>query len=193
MSCRIVRPVAPSLWDNLLSPLLTAAGVVILLSLAAGGQSTAGRILGTVTDASGAAVGGATVVVTDAARGTTRNLTTDAAGAYVAPDLEPGIYKIRVESKGFKTVERPNVPIEVATDVRADFALQPGEVSQVKQEAYSFVIYKVEAKRKLPREQVREEIVAEVAKVKLRKALDSITANVSAEWNEKYLAPDSAR
>jgi len=130
MSCRIVRPVAPSLWDNLLSPLLTAAGVVILLSLAAGGQSTAGRILGTVTDASGAAVGGATVVVTDAARGTTRNLTTDAAGAYVAPDLEPGIYKIRVESKGFKTVERPNVPIEVATDVRADFALQPGEVSE---------------------------------------------------------------
>ena len=130
MSCRIVRPVAPSLWDNLLSPLLTAAGVVILLSLAAGGQSTAGRILGTVTDASGAAVGGATVVVTDAARGTTRNLTTDAAGAYVAPDLEPGVYKIRVESKGFKTVERPNVPIEVATDVRADFALQPGEVSE---------------------------------------------------------------
>src|SRR6202451_679547 len=130
MSCRIVPPVAPSLWDNLLSPLLTAAGVVILLSLAAGGQSTAGRILGTVTDASGAAVGGATVVVTDAARGTTRNLTTDAAGAYVAPDLEPGVYKIRVESKGFKTVERPNVPVEVATDVRADFALQPGEVSE---------------------------------------------------------------
>jgi parvulin-like peptidyl-prolyl isomerase len=75
----------------------------------------------------------------------------------------------------------------------AVFSLQPGEASQVREEAYSFVIYKVEAKRKLPREQVREEIVAEVAKAKLRKALDSITANVSAEWNEKYLVPDSAR
>jgi PPIC-type PPIASE domain len=73
------------------------------------------------------------------------------------------------------------------------FSLQPGEASQVREESYSFVIYKVEAKRKLSREQVREEIVAEVAKAKLRKALDSITANVSAEWNEKYLAPDSAR
>ena len=39
-------------------------------------------------------------------------------------------YKIRVEAKGFKTTERPNVVIEVASDVRADFALQPGQVSE---------------------------------------------------------------
>ena len=35
-----------------------------------------------------------------------------------------------MEAKGFKSVERPNVQIEVATDVRADFALQPGQVSE---------------------------------------------------------------
>src|SRR5207237_5050864 len=39
--------------------------------------------------------------------------------------------KIHVESKGFKSTERPNVLIEVATDVRADFTLQPGQVSEV--------------------------------------------------------------
>ena len=94
-------------------------------------QSTAGRVLGTVSDPSGATVAGASVVVTDTERGTSRTLTSDEAGAYVAADLTPGTYKIRVEAKGFKSVERPNVVIEVATDVRADFALQPGQVSEV--------------------------------------------------------------
>ncbi len=101
-----------------------------LLSLPAMAQSTAGRILGSITDPTGASVAGATVVVTDVERGTVRTLTTDDAGAYAAPDLSPGTYKIHVEAKGFKSVERPNVVIEVATDVRADFSLQTGQVSE---------------------------------------------------------------
>ncbi len=105
-----------------------ALGLTSLPSLA---QSTAGRVLGSITDQSGASVAGATVVVTDTQRGTTRTLTTDASGDYVAADLVPGIYKIHVEGKGFKSVERLSVGIEVATDVRADFTLQPGNVSEV--------------------------------------------------------------
>jgi len=93
-------------------------------------QSTAGRILGSISDQSGASVVGASVVVTDLQRGTSRALTTDDAGAYAAPDLAPGTYKIRVEAKGFKSEERPNIVIEVASDVRADFTLQPGQVSE---------------------------------------------------------------
>src|SRR5580704_7686896 len=102
-----------------------------LMSLPALAQSTAGRVLGSIIDQSGASVAGATVVVTDMEHGTSRSLTTDASGDYVAPDLIPGTYKIRVEAKGFKSVERPNIAIEVATDVRADFTLQPGNVSEV--------------------------------------------------------------
>jgi len=102
----------------------------LLLGVGALAQSTSGRVLGTVTDQSGAAVNGATVVVTDVQRGTIRTVTTDESGAYVVPNLQPGAYKIHVEAKGFKTVERPNVGIEVATDVRVDFALQPGQVSE---------------------------------------------------------------
>ena len=107
-----------------------AAFVLILLSASALAQSTTGRVLGTVTDASGAAVPGAVIVVTDVQRGTSRTITADETGNYAAPDLQPGTYKIHVEGKGFKTAERPNVLIEVATDVRADFALQPGQVSE---------------------------------------------------------------
>ncbi len=109
---------------------LLLATCLLLCTVSALAQTTAGRILGTLTDPSGAAVSGATVIVTDVQRGTSRTLTTDEAGAYAAPDLQPGTYKIHVEARGFKSVERTSVQIEVATDVRADFSLQPGQVSE---------------------------------------------------------------
>jgi len=105
--------------------------VVFVLSLAAVAQSTSGRILGTLTDQTGAAVGGATVTVTDTQRGTARTVSSDETGSFAVPDLQPGTYRIRVELRGFKTVERPNVQIEVASDVRSDFSLQPGQVNEM--------------------------------------------------------------
>ena len=78
--------------------------MICAFSLPGLAQSTAGRILGSISDQSGAAVTGATVVVTDVDRGTSRTLTTDQAGAYVAADLTPGTYKIHVEAKGFKSL-----------------------------------------------------------------------------------------
>ena len=103
---------------------------VLMACLPAFSQSTAGRILGSVSDQSGAALNGATVMVTDLQRGTTRALTTDSAGEYVAADLPPSTYKVRVEAPGFRTVERPNVQLEVGTDARLDFSLQAGQVSE---------------------------------------------------------------
>src|SRR5271154_873623 len=97
------------------------------------GQTVTGRILGNVTDRSGAAISGAQVTITDVQRGVTRTAQTDDAGLYVAPDLTPGTYKVRVESKGFKSVEVVNVQLEVAKDARIDAILQPGEVNEVVQ------------------------------------------------------------
>src|SRR5438270_3084836 len=99
-------------------------------SLSAFAQSTAGRILGGVSDQSGATLVGATVVITDLQRGTSRSLTTDEAGQYVAPDLVPSTYKVRVEARGFRAVERTSVEVEVAKDVRLDFSLQTGQVAE---------------------------------------------------------------
>jgi Carboxypeptidase regulatory-like domain/TonB dependent receptor len=110
--------------------LLFGACTLLLFSVSGLAQSTTGRILGTLTDQSGAAVAGATVVVTDIQRGTSRTVTTDESGYYALPDLPPGTYKLHAEVRGFKTVERTSVQIEVATDVRADFSLQPGQVSE---------------------------------------------------------------
>jgi hypothetical protein len=128
------RSTALSAGQVTTAPIRIALLIVVLtgclLSLPAMAQSTAGRILGSITDPSGASVAGATIIITDVQRGTVRTLTTDDAGDYAAPDLTPGTYKIHVEAKGFKSVERPNVVIEVATDVRADFALQTGQVTE---------------------------------------------------------------
>src|SRR3984893_13943665 len=94
-------------------------------------QGSAGRIQGSVLDQSGAAIPGATVTVEDVQRGNSRTLTTDQAGAFNAPNLLPGTYKVRAEFKGFKTVERQNITLEVGQDLRLDLTLQPGEQTQV--------------------------------------------------------------
>ncbi len=54
--------------------------VILLLA-----QADQGRVLGTVTDASGAVVAGAKVTVTNTATNVTRNLVSNRAGDYVAP------------------------------------------------------------------------------------------------------------
>jgi hypothetical protein len=104
---------------------------VLLVCLPLLSQTNAGRILGSVSDQTGAALSGARVVIIDVQRGVTRTMTTDEAGAYVAPNLFPGVYKIRAEAKGFKTVERQDVELQVAQDVRIDLELQPGEVYEM--------------------------------------------------------------
>jgi hypothetical protein len=103
---------------------------VLLLSLPLFSQGNLGRILGTVTDQSGGVVSGAMVTVVDTDRGVTKTLVTNEAGEYNAPTLNPGKYKVRAEAKGFKTVERENVVLEVGKEIRVDLALVPGAVSE---------------------------------------------------------------
>ena len=104
--------------------------LVLATSVSMLSQTTTGRILGSVSDQTGAGVSGATVAITDVQRGNTRTVFTDAAGEYSAPELEPGDYRVRAEAKGFKTVERINISVEVASDLRVDIVLPTGQVSE---------------------------------------------------------------
>jgi hypothetical protein len=111
-------------------PVLAAGLLLILAAVPLFSQGSAGRILGSISDQSGAAIPGATLTIEDVQRGTSRTLTTDTAGAYNAPNLLPGTYKVRAEFKGFRTVERQNIALEVGQDIRVDLSLQPGEQTQ---------------------------------------------------------------
>jgi hypothetical protein len=93
------------------------------------GQTYQGRILGTITDSSGAVVAGAKVTVTKTSTGISRTLITNGVGEYVAPDLDPGSYVVSIEATGFKKTESA-VTLEVARDVRVNLKLQPGAVTQ---------------------------------------------------------------
>jgi hypothetical protein len=103
---------------------------VLLFSVPLFSQGNFGRILGTIADQTGGVISGATVSIVDKDRGVARTLTTDDAGEYNAPTLIPGTYMVRVEAKGFKTMERQNVLLEVGKEVRVDLTLQPGEQTQ---------------------------------------------------------------
>src|SRR5262249_16277922 len=71
------------------------------------------RISGTVTDASGAAVVGATVTATNVDTGVAATQTTNGQGYYSFQDLSVGKYTIEVQQKGFKTTRRSDIILEV--------------------------------------------------------------------------------
>jgi len=103
---------------------------ILLISASLFAQSNQGRIQGTVRDQSGGIIAGATVTVTDVLKGVTRTLTTDEAGEYAAPNLDPSTYKVRVEYKGFKAFERQGLDVGVGQEAKIDITLQPGEQAQ---------------------------------------------------------------
>src|SRR6202171_2794774 len=111
-------------------PLLGFACLFLATIVPAFSPTTTGRIVGKVHDQSDAVLAGATVTVTDVQRATRRAVTTDESGAYVFVSLTPSVYVVRAEANGFKTVERPGVEVEVATDVTVNLALPPGDVKE---------------------------------------------------------------
>ncbi len=72
------------------------------------GQGETGSITGTVHDASGGIVAGATVTVTNTQMGTEQHISSSPDGTFSVPDLIPGTYTVQVEHPGFRTaVQRP--------------------------------------------------------------------------------------
>ena len=110
--------------------ILGATLAVLLMCLPLFSQGSQGAIQGSVFDQTGGALAGAAVTITDVARGVTRNLTADSAGAYNATSLTPGLYTVRAEAKGFQNVEHANVQVEVGQTVRVDLTLTPGAQTQ---------------------------------------------------------------
>ncbi len=107
--------------------------VVLLSALALANmcyaQSDTARLQGTVTDTQGAAVGGATVKVTNAGTGREISAATDEAGFYTVSALPPGHYRVTVALKGFKETVR-ELDLQVAQIGVADFKLAVGAVTE---------------------------------------------------------------
>jgi len=93
-------------------------------------QTFRGTVMGTVTDASGAVISGATVKVRNANTGLERVTQTSADGSYAVPELQVGTYTITVSQSGFQTSVTNSVNVDVAEQRRVDVSLKPGQVSE---------------------------------------------------------------
>jgi hypothetical protein len=94
-------------------------------------QGLFGTVSGVVTDPSGAVVPGATVKVTNVNTNVVTTLTTNNVGAYNATSLNPGIYNIQAEAKGFKTAVVGGITLQVNANPKVDLVLEVGTTTQV--------------------------------------------------------------
>ena len=106
---------------------------LLAMTMFAAAQTQQGRIVGRVTDETGAIVPKATVTITNIETGTARVLETNQAGDYFAPNLVPGLYSVTVSAASFRMMKRSDIRLEVATDIRLDFSLRPGVVAETVQ------------------------------------------------------------
>ena len=93
-------------------------------------QTTDATIVGSVTDPQGSVIASATVVATNNATGVARTVQTGVLGTYRIFPLNPGTYKVSASATGFKTQVQPEVILEVASNVKVDFALELGNVTE---------------------------------------------------------------
>src|SRR5687768_4062220 len=82
--------------------LLQSFTLVMLSCSLAFGQSFTASVRGTAKDPSGASIPGASVIITDADRGTSQTTVADTEGRFAITALPPGQYVLTVEAPGFK-------------------------------------------------------------------------------------------
>ena len=103
--------------------------ILILLPISLQAQVT-GTISGYVTDPSGAPVAGARVSATSVGRTLTQNSETNSEGFYNFPAVEPDVYTLAVEKSGFEQLIRAGLTLTVSQNLRVDFRLQVGSVTE---------------------------------------------------------------
>ena len=108
--------------------------VILTLSLLGAGKASAqvagATLSGTVTDASGGTIPKAQLTITESSTGITREVETDGAGLYSAPNLLPGNYDVKVTAPGFNTTLQKGITLTVGARQALDFNMQVGVVSQ---------------------------------------------------------------
>ena len=93
-------------------------------------QAFYGSIVGTITDPTGGAAASAAVALTNISTGERRQALAGTSGEYQFLNLVPGIYRVEVEQRGFKSASRDNIEVTVSGTVRADVSMQLGEITQ---------------------------------------------------------------
>jgi hypothetical protein len=109
---------------------LPCIGFLLLALSPLGAQTTSSGIRGTITDASTGSIAAATVTVTNLDTGLTKTTQSDRTGTYTFQLLPVGRYSLKIESKGFKTVEQSPIPLATNEVAGLNFTLEVGAASE---------------------------------------------------------------
>ena len=104
------------------------AALAMTIPLAA--QANFGTVVGTVTDSSGAVVGGAAVTIKNNGTNVSQTVTTGSAGDYTIVNLIPGTYEITVSHAGFQSVTQSSVDVQIGGSTRINVTLPVGNVTE---------------------------------------------------------------
>src|SRR5690242_14552030 len=94
-------------------------------------QVSGALLSGTVTDVTGAVIPGVAISIKNRATGIARNVTSDEAGFYSAPNLQAGFYDITATEAGFSTVMQPNVELTVGAQQQLNISMKIGQGAEL--------------------------------------------------------------
>ena len=109
---------------------LTTAILALLSALLVAGQMNTGEVAGSVQDALGGALPGATVVAELAQTGQRFTTTANSSGQYLLTQLPIGRYTLKVSAPSFKQSVLPNVEVHVGDTIRHDVTVQIGDANE---------------------------------------------------------------
>ena len=113
------------IWGYTLMALIVSLGVCSPLW----SQQTTASITGTVEDAGGAVINGATITVIDTERGTNYAAKTNDGGIFTFARLPIGTYDVKVEAQGFETAIQSHLTLVLNQTARLDFKMKVGAVT----------------------------------------------------------------
>lgn len=108
----------------------TLCVALLVFGATAYAQVTGATLSGTVTDPTGAVLGGVQVTITNTATHVSQTVTTDSAGLYSAPNLLPGTYSVSMTASGFATAVKRDITLAVAAQSVLNVTMSLGSSSQ---------------------------------------------------------------
>jgi len=110
--------------------LLYSALAFALFGVAGSAQSAFGRLAGTVFDAGGGVLPGVVITLTSEQTGQTQTASTGDSGAFLFPQVQPGLYTVTMTLAGFRTAQFEDIAIDVSVERSLTARLEVGELRE---------------------------------------------------------------
>jgi hypothetical protein len=106
-----------------------AVMILCIFAISALAQSNTGTLVGTVSSTDGS-IAGANITLTDTKTGKERTVISSGEGSFSIPQLDPGLYTVKITAPGFKTYTATDIKIDIGREYSLKPVLEIGEISE---------------------------------------------------------------